>query len=103
MRVSISKLFLSLKLIDEGTNSWQRMQRTWISLPLATLNLPLLVYQHPDATVFGRLETALYLKSNHTISQDKKESPPVFSFDSTEGLTLIIEAPYSKLQGIFEM
>jgi hypothetical protein len=91
MRASISKLFLSLKLIDEGTNCWQRMQRTWISLPLATLNLPLLVYQHPDASVFARLETALYSKGNHTISQDKKESPPVLSFHSTEGLTLIIE------------
>ena len=33
-----------MKLIDDGSNSRQRMQRTWISLALDTLNLLLLVF-----------------------------------------------------------
>jgi hypothetical protein len=73
MRVSISKLLLSLKLIDEGTNSWQRMQRRWISLTLDTLNLPLLVCQHPDDTVLGMVRNCLAIQMV-TLVRDKRET-----------------------------
>jgi hypothetical protein len=76
MRVSISKLFLSLKIMDEGTNSWQRMQRTWISLALDTLNLPLLVSLHPDDTVSGITRNRLVIQLETIPQAERKKKAP---------------------------
>ena len=47
MRALMLKLSLSLKLIEVGTNSRQRIQRKWIFLAFDTLNLLLFGFLSP--------------------------------------------------------